>query len=95
MPHFIFMKGTDIMKNILTKIIELLNPQPLPINEDLNVNVEDEDAIVKSVVLYPYFVYSYKENKILGDIQLTEEQARMINNYLKKSNPQDISFLRM
>lgn len=95
MPHFIFMKGTDIMKNILTKIIELLKPQPLPINEDLNVNVEDEDAIVKSVVLYPYFVYSYKENKILGDIQLTEEQARMINNYLKKSNPQDISFLRM
>lgn len=93
-PTFYFTKGTDIMKNILSKLIELLKPQPLPNVTDINVNVEDEDAVVKTLVLYPYFIYSYNSNKIVGEIMLTEEQARMINHCLKGSK-QDISFLRM
>ena len=84
------------MKDILTKIIEFLKPQPLPDFTQIDTNVDDEDAIVKSLILYPYFIYSNKENKMIGEIMLSEDQANALNKSMKGySSPQDISFVRM
>jgi hypothetical protein len=45
--------------------------------------------------MIPYFVYSNTENRIIGEILLTEDQAYELNQYMryKGTANQDIAFL--
>lgn len=49
----------------------------------------------QNVKLIPHFVYSNSENRILGEILLTEEQANELNHCMryKGIRNQDIAFL--
>lgn len=69
-----------------TEIKEVEDPTPK----------EDSDAVVRTGKFYSYFIYSRKENKIVGNIFLTENQAYILNDTLKHSSGdnQDIAFLR-
>ena len=85
------------MKNFLSKIYDLIRPRPLPdYTTFVTGKADDVDGVVKTLTLYPYFVYSIEKNKIIGEMMLTAEQALILNQCLKKhSQPQDVSFLRM
>lgn len=56
----------------------------------------DDWGIVREVELFPYFVYSNTENKIIGSIYLTSQQAYDLNKFMKckSDNPEGIVFLR-
>ena len=60
------------------------------------VEPEEKWSVTRSVELIPHFVYSNTENKIIGSIYLTEEQAYNLNQFMryKGSDMQDIAFLR-
>lgn len=49
-----------------------------------------------NVEFIPHFIYSNSENKIIGSIDLTEDQVRTLNQIMryKGTDLQDISFLR-
>lgn len=57
---------------------------------------EDQWSITRSVELIPHFVYSNTENRIIGSIYLTEDQAYNLNQMMryKGSDAQDLAFLR-
>lgn len=57
---------------------------------------QDTDSVTRTEKFYPYFVHSRNDNKIIGTVYLTENQAYSINNILKNhlGNDQDIVFLR-
>jgi len=56
----------------------------------------DDWGLVREVELFPYFVYSNTENKIIGSIYLTAQQAYDLNKFMKRKadNPEGIAFLR-
>jgi hypothetical protein len=64
------------------------NPPKFPEREHIEVS--------QNVKMIPYFVYSNTENRIIGEILLTEEQAYNLNQFMcyKGSDMQDIAFLR-
>jgi hypothetical protein len=51
--------------------------------------------VSQNVKMIPYFVYSNTENRIIGEILLTEDQAYELNQYMryKGTANQDIAFL--
>lgn len=60
------------------------------------VDPEDAWSVTRPVELIPHFVYSNSENRIIGSIYLTEEQAYNLNQLMryKGVDSQDIAFLR-
>ena len=60
------------------------------------VEPEEQWSVTRSVELIPHFVYSNTENRIIGSIYLTEDQAYNLNQLMryKGSDMQDIAFLR-
>ena len=73
------------------KKITKRNPPEFP-----KVEPEDQWSITRSVELIPHFVYSNTENRIIGSIYLTEDQAYNLNQMMryKGSDAQDLAFLR-
>lgn len=67
------------------------NPPEFP-----KVEPEDQWSVTRSVELIPHFVYSNTENRIIGSIYLTEDQAYNLNQMMryKGSDTQDLAFLR-
>lgn len=55
----------------------------------------DNIEMPQEVKLVPYFVYSNSENRIIGEVLLTEDQAYQLNQYMryKGTANQDIAFL--
>ena len=79
------------MSNEIIQKNDVNNPPEFP-----KVDPEDTLPISKQVELVPHFVYSNSENKIIGSIYLTEEQAYNLNEIMryKGANSQNIVFLR-
>lgn len=55
----------------------------------------DHIEMSQKVKLIPHFVYSNSENRIIGEVLLTEDQAYQLNQYMryKGTANQDIAFL--
>lgn len=82
-----------MLKGIMKKTMKnnVGNPPEFP-----KVNQEDTWSVKRHVELIPHFVYSNSENRIIGSIYLTEEQAYNLNQLMryKGVDSQDIAFLR-
>lgn len=63
-----------------------------------NTILEDEEnnGTKKTEVFYPYMIYSNKDNQIIGEIELTYDQASKLNEVNRRDGVyrQDIVFLR-
>ena len=88
----IFYKGEIDMKTLFHKFFN--KKKEVVITKPVS---DDEDAVVKTETFFPFFIYSKKNNEMIGEIMLTEEQARRINNILEEVDQslQDIRFIRM
>lgn len=91
-------------KHILASYVRKVNPFGYKNEEHMSTAdftevpvVDNDEGIVRKEKFYSYFIYSNKENKMIGCIYLTENQAYTLNRLMKlrfnKENP-DISFIR-
>ena len=57
---------------------------------------EENNGTKKTEVFYPYMIYSNKDNQIIGEIELTYDQASKLNEVNRRDGVyrQDIVFLR-
>lgn len=65
-----------------------------PFKKEKETNTLPLDGEKREETFYPYFIYSITDNKMIGNMLLTEDQAYQLNIILKNNN-NDISFIRM
>lgn len=91
-------------RHILASYVRKIVPSS---EKDDNINMEKtkcpdvisvtDDGVSRTEVFYSYLIYSNTDNKMIGSIYLTENQAYTLNQLMKrrfnKENP-DIAFIR-
>ena len=64
--------------------------------QEKEVTTSDDEYVERKEKFYMYFVYSNKQNKMIGSIYLTENQAYQLNQFMRSQGAyeQDIAFLK-
>ena len=64
--------------------------------QEKEVTTPDDEYVERKEKFYMYFVYSNKQNKMIGSIYLTENQAYQLNQFMRSQGvyEQDIAFLK-
>lgn len=64
--------------------------------QEKEVTTSDDEYVERKEKFYMYFVYSNKQNKMIGSIYLTENQAYQLNQFMRSQGvyEQDIAFLK-
>jgi hypothetical protein len=95
-------KDRDKTKHIIGTIMTDENRKRMEEMKDIEmvqekeVTTSDDEYVERKEKFYMYFVYSNKQNKMIGSIYLTENQAYQLNQFMRSQGvyEQDIAFLK-
>ena len=97
MPYIKDIKGEDNMIHFL-KFFKAYNSDDAAVELVNNAILEDEEknGTKKTEVFFPYTIYSNKDHRTVGEIELTYDQASKLNEVNRRDGVcrQDIVFLR-